>query len=143
MEVKNGDMVKVHYTLKAEAGETIESSAGSAPLEFKLGEGKMIPGFEKGVIGMKQGESKTITVPSEEAYGLREERKIFEFSREKAPAVFDPNIGQTVRMHALDGSSFTVTIVDITEKAFIMDANHPLAGKNLVFDLELVEIVSS
>ena len=142
MEVKNGDMVKVHYTLKAETGETIESSAGSAPLEFTLGEGKMIPGFEKGVIGMRQGESKTITVPSEEAYGLREERKIFEFSREKAPTVFDPNIGQTVRMHALDGSSFMVTIVDITEKAFIMDANHPLSGKNLVFDLELVEIVS-
>jgi peptidylprolyl isomerase len=142
MEVKNGDKVKIHYTLKAGNGETIESSAGSAPLELKLGEGKMIPGFEKGVIGMKQGESKTITVSPEEAYGLREEKKVFEFSREKAPAAFDPRIGDTVQMHALDGSSFKVTVVDLTEKAFIMDANHPLAGKDLVFDLELVEVVS-
>jgi len=143
MQIKSGDTVKVHYTLKVENGEVIETSAGSAPLEFTLGEGKMIPGFEKGVIGMKQGESKTITVPPEEAYGRREERKIFEFSREKAPPAFDPGIGQTVRMHALDGSFFMVTIVGITEKAFIMDANHPLAGKDLVFDLELVEIVPS
>ena len=141
MQAKNGNKVKVHYTLKVD-GEVVESSAGAVPLEVTLGEGRMIPGFENGIIGMALGESKTITVPAEEAYGHRNENMVFEFSRDRAPQGFEPQIGQMVRMHRPDGSSFTVTVIDVNEKGFKMDANHPLAGKELVFDLELVEIVS-
>ncbi len=142
MQAKNGDKIKIHYTLKVDDGEVVESSAGSAPLEFTLGEGKMIRGFEKGVIGMKQGESKTITVLPEEGYGHHEDKKVFELTREKVPQGLDPQVGRSIRLHRPDGQSFNVTVLDITEKGFKMDANHPLAGKKLIFDLELVEIVS-
>lgn len=141
MQVKNGDRVKVHYTLKLDNGEVVESSSSAMPLEITIGEGKMIPGFENGIIGMTPGESKTITVPAEEAYGHRNENMVFEFSRERAPEGFEPQIGQPVRMYRPDGKSFVVTVIDITEEGFKMDANHPLAGKPLIFDLELVEIV--
>ena len=142
MQAKKGDKVKVHYTLKAESGEVIESSAATVPMEFTIGEGKVIPGFENGVIGMKSGDSKTINVPTDEAYGQREEKKIFEFSKERAPQGFEPKIGQVVQMHAPDGTSFPVTVTGFTENGFQMDANHPLAGKNLVFDLTLIEIIT-
>ncbi len=142
MHAKIGDKVKVHYTLKAADGEVIDSSVNASPLEFTLGEGKLIPGFEKGIIGMTPNDSKTITVPPEEAYGHRKEKMVFEFSRENAPEGFDPQIGQLVQLHRPDGNSFKVTVLGITEKGFKMDANHPLAGKDLIFDLELVEIIS-
>lgn len=142
MQAKNGDKVKVHYTLKLDDGKVVESSAGAMPLEFNVGKGEMIAGFENGVIGMSAGESKTITIPVEQAYGHRNENMVFEFSRERAPEGFEPQVGQLVRMHKPDGKSFTVTIIDIAEKGFKMDANHPLAGKDLVFDLELVEIIT-
>ncbi len=143
MQAKNGDTVKVHYTLKAANGEVIESSVKATPIEITIGEGKLIPGFENGIIGMTPNDSKTITVPAEEAYGHRNENMVFEFSREKAPAGFEPQIGQAVQLHRPDGNPFTVTVIDITAKGYKMDANHPLAGKDLIFDLELVEIVGS
>ena len=141
MQAKSNDKVKIHYTLKTEGGELLESSVGAEPIVFTIGEGKLIPGFERGVIGMETGETKTITVQEKDGYGPREERKVFEFSRERAPQGFEPRIGQVVQMHAPDGTTFPVTVVGLTEKGFMMDANHPLAGKTLVFDIELVEIV--
>lgn len=141
MQVKEKDKVKVHYTLKINDGEVVESSKGGLSMEFALGEGKVIPGFEKGLIGMKVGEEKTLNIPVEDAYGPREDRKVFEFGRDKAPKDFDPQIGQTIQMHAADGSSFPVTVVSRTEKGFKMDANHPLAGYELTFELEVVEII--
>ena len=141
MQAKQGDRIKVHYTLKDANGKVIESSKESAPIEFTIGEGKVIPGFEKGIAGMKPNESKTIAISPEDAYGLRDEKKVFEFEKKNAPEDFDPRVGDTVIMHRPDGKSIPVTIVSITEKGFLMDANHPLAGKELTFELELVEIV--
>jgi len=142
MNAKTGDTVKVHYTLKTADGEVIESSVKTTPIELTIGEGKSILGFENEIIGMTPNDSKTITVPAEEAYGHRNENMVFEFSKEKAPAGFEPQVGEEVQLHRPDGNTFTVTVIDITEKGFKMDANHSLAGKDLIFDLELVEIVS-
>ncbi|HDH05389.1 MAG TPA: peptidylprolyl isomerase [Nitrospirae bacterium] len=141
MPAKNGDKVRVHYTLKDANGEVVESSTNTIPIEFTIGEGKVIPGFEKNIIGMNPEETKTIKVTPEDAYGPRDEKKIFEFAKKNAPGDFDPRIGQTMQMHRPDGKAFVVTVVDRTENGFMMDANHPLAGKELAFDLELVEIV--
>ena len=141
MQVKHGDRVKVHYTLKDAKGRIIESSKELAPIEFTIGEGKVIPGFEKGILGITLNEAKTITISPEEAYGLRDEKKVFEFERKNAPGDFDPRVGDTVRMHRPDGKTVPVTVIAVTEKGFLMDANHPLAGKELTFELELVEIV--
>ncbi len=141
MPVKNGDKVKVHYTLKDINGKVVESSANTIPIEFTIGEGKVIPGFEKNIIGMDPEETKTIKVPPEDAYGPHDEKKVFEFDKKNAPEDFSPQIGQSIQMHRPDGKAVIVTIVGRTEKGFMMDANHPLAGKELAFDLELVEIV--
>lgn len=141
MPAKKGDKVKVHYTLKDTNGTLVESSVNSSPIEFTIGEGKVIAGFEKNVVGMKPKDTKTVTIPPEDAYGAREEKKVFEYDKKNAPENFEPQVGQSIQMHRPDGKSFVVTVLRRTEKGFKMDANHPLAGKELVFDLELVEIV--
>lgn len=141
MKAKSGDTVKVHYTLKDIKGNEVESSSKSDPIEFKIGEGKTIPGFDKGVTGMTVNESKTITINPEDAYGPHDKNKIFEFEKKNAPEDFSPQIGQPIQMHRPDGKSFVVTVVGKTEKGFMMDTNHPLAGKELIFELTLVEIV--
>ncbi len=140
MAAKKGDKVKVHYTLKSESGETLESSMNAAPAEFIIGDGKFVRGFEKGLVGMKSGETKTITVSEDEAYGIYEEKKIFEFSRERLPQGSEFQTGQVVRLYRPDGSAFPVTVIGVTEKGYKMDANHPLAGKTLVFEVKLLEI---
>lgn len=140
MHPKQGDRVKVHYTLKDANGQLVESSREIAPIEFTIGDGDIIPGFEKAILGIALNETKTVTITPEEAYGLRDEKKVFEFERKNAPADFDPRVGDTIKMHRPDGKSVAVTVLSVTEKGFLMDANHPLAGKELVFDLELVEI---
>ena len=139
MKAENGNKVKVNYTLKIN-NEVVETSVGSLPLEFTIGEKKMITGFEKGLVDMTIGESKTINIPSDEAYGPRKEDRIFEFDKSKAPESFDPQIGQQVQMHRPDGKNFAVTVLGRTDKGYSMDANHPLAGKDLTFDIELLEI---
>jgi len=142
MQAKIGDTVRVHYTLKLEDGEVIESTIGAAPLELTLGDGRIIPGLEKGIIGMSPGETKNLYIPAEEAHGLRDESKVFEFDKSRAPEGFNPVIGEQVRMYRPDGKEFIVTVIDITETGYKMDANHPLAGRDLIFELELVEIVT-
>ena len=141
MPAKKGDKVKVHYTLKDVNDKVVESSRNSEPIEFTIGEGKVIPGFEKNIIGMKPKEKKTILIPPEDAYGPHDEKKVFEFDKEKTPKDFDPQIGQAVQMHRPDSQPVMVTVVGRTEKGYMMDANHPLAGKELIFDLEIVEII--
>jgi peptidylprolyl isomerase len=141
MQAKQGDRVKVHYTLKDSNGELVESTKGSQPIEFIIGEGTVIPGFEQGIIGMNTDETKTVTISPENAYGHRDEKKVFEFPRKNAPGDFDPRVGDMVKMHRPDGKTVPVMVTAVTEKGFLMDANHPLAGKELIFDLELVEIV--
>jgi len=141
MQAKNGDRVKVHYTLKDSKGNVVESSRDIQPIEFTIGAGNVIPGFEKGIIGMGIAETKTVVISPEDAYGPHDEKKVFEFARKNAPGDFDPQIGLPVKMHRPDGQAVVVTVVGRTEKGFMMDANHPLAGKELTFDLELLEIV--
>ncbi|MBI5665315.1 MAG: FKBP-type peptidyl-prolyl cis-trans isomerase [Nitrospirae bacterium] len=141
MPAKNGDKVKVHYTLKDINGNVVESSIKDMPIEFTIGEGKVIAGFEKNIIGMNPADTKTVTIPPEDAYGTRDEKKVFEYDKKNAPGDFEPQIGQSIQMHRPDGKSFVVTVLGRTDKGFKMDANHPLAGKELIFDLELVEIV--
>lgn len=142
MEAKEGMRVRVRYVLKTDAGEAVDSYLAGIPTEFTIGQGDAVPGFEEGILDMKEGERRTIRVPVEEAYGKREERKVFELPRERMPKDFDPRIGQTVQIHRPDGSTFTATVVEYTEKGFRMDANHPLAGKNLIFDVELLKVFS-
>ncbi len=139
--VKEGDTVRVHYTGKLEDGTVFDSSEDGAPLEFTVGKGELIKGFEQGVIGMGAGESKTISIPAEEAYGPHKEEMVFEFNRNRAPENFDPAIGQQVYMQRADGKTVVVTVVDKSETSFTMDCNHSLAGKNLVFDVKLIAIV--
>ncbi len=140
MEAKKGDKVKVHYTVKEASGEVIESSDNTMPLEFTIGEGNVIPGFENGVIGMKIDDSKTVNVPCDQAYGARDEKKTFEFPKKSTPADFDPGIGNMVQLHRPDGKAFSVKVLEERETGYLMDANHPLAGKDLIFDLKLVDI---
>jgi FKBP-type peptidyl-prolyl cis-trans isomerase 2 len=139
--VKEGDTIRIHYTGKLEDGTVFDSSEGATPLEFTVGGGAIISGLEQGVIGMTPGESKTITIPMEQAYGPHQRERVFEFDRKKAPENFNPEVGQRLQMYRADGMPITATVVGISEASVTMDCNHPLAGKTLVFDTTLVEIV--
>lgn len=140
---KKGDTVKVHYTGKTNDGTVFDTSEDSDPLEFMLGEGKMIPGFEEGIIGMKVGESKTINIPVDKAYGPRSDDMILEVERSEMPEGIEPEIGMQLQMTQTDGNTVIVTITEISETMIKLDANHPLAGQDLIFDIQLVEIGKS
>ncbi len=142
MSAKNGDTVKVHYKLKDTNDELIESTYDSDPLEFTLGDEHVIPGFNNGIIGMEAGEAKKLHVPFADAYGPRDKEKIFDFDKSKAPESFEPQIGQTIKLHRPNGGAIMATVLERTVTGYKMDANHPFAGKDLIFDLELVEIVT-
>ena len=139
-QVKNGDVVKVHYTGKLTNGEQFDSSTGREPLEFIVGAGQMIKGFDKAMPGMSVGEKKTVNISPEEAYGEKIGEAIIEFPRENVPADMPLEIGMTLELRSESGQPIPVTIEDIREDVIILDANHSLAGKELVFDIELVEI---
>ena len=137
---KDGDTVKVHYTGTLEDGTTFDTSIGSDPLEFTLGEGKMIPGFEQAVYGLKVGQSKTVTIPVEEAYGPHDDELVLVIRREQLPAGVNPEVGQGLPMQTTDGHTVTLPVIEVSEETVTVDANHPLAGKDLIFEIELVEI---
>ncbi|MCL4458048.1 MAG: peptidylprolyl isomerase [Nitrospirae bacterium] len=138
--VKDGDTIVIHYTGKLEDGTVFDSSEGGNPLEFKVGDGELIPGLEQGVIGMAGGETKVITIPAELGYGPREEERVFEFSKDKIGANIDLEIGQQVQMFRADGMPIMATIIGKSETSYAMDCNHPLAGKTLIFETRLLEI---
>jgi peptidylprolyl isomerase len=138
---KNGDTVQVNYTGKLADGTVFDSSIGREPLEFTLGEGQMIPGFEKAVLGMKVGEKKTVTIPVDEAYGPHRDDLIVEVPREKLPSDLTPEVGQQLVMTRPDGAKMIVTITSVSDNSVMIDANHPLAGKDLTFEIELVKIL--
>ncbi len=137
----NGDGVKVHYTGQLTSGDVFDTSKDRQPLEFEIGSGKVITGFEKGVINMKVGESKRITIKPEEAYGQRREELVMNVMKNDLPEHITPTVGQQLQMRQQDGSSMNVFIADIDEDNVTIDANHPLAGHTLYFDVELVEIL--
>jgi peptidylprolyl isomerase len=137
-QVKTGDTVKVHYTGKLADGTVFDSSVGSEPYEFTLGQGQTISGFEQAVVGMKVGDTKTVTIPIDEAYGPRRDDLIVEVGRDKLSPDINPEVGMQ-----LQGSQGVVTIIKVSETTITIDANHPLAGQDLTFDIELVEIGGS
>jgi peptidylprolyl isomerase len=140
MAAQNGDNVKVHYTGRLDDGEVFDSSVNKQPLEFKLGAGQMIPGFENAILGLREGEKITATISAEEAYGERKEELILNVPRSNVPDNIDPHVGQKLSIKQPDGQVVPVTVADLNEEAIVLDANHPLAGKDLIFDIELVEI---
>ncbi len=139
-QVKNGDKVKVHYHGKLTTGETFDSSEGRDPLEFEVGSGMVIKGFDDGVTGMTVGEKKTVTIPVEEAYGPANPEMIIEMPKDRFPKDLDVQPGMPLGMSDEQGNQFQVVVKEVKEDSVILDANHPLAGKELVFDLELVSI---
>jgi len=141
-QVKKGDKVKVHYHGKLTNGVTFDSSEGREPLEFEVGAGAVIQGFDEGITGMTAGEKKTIHIPADEAYGAKQEDMIMEFPKDKFPEDMVPEVGMQLNM-SNGGQNFPVVIVEVMDEVVILDANHPLAGEDLVFDLELVEISGS
>lgn len=142
-KVKDGDTVKVHYTGKlTEDGTVFDSSEDREPLEFTLGEGQLIPGFEQAVIGMEVGEDTTVDIASEDAYGERREDLELEVSKSDLPDNIDPQVGMQLQMQQQEnGQAIPVQITDVEEEYVQLDANHPLAGKDLTFEIELVEQV--
>ena len=140
-EVQSGDKVKVHYHGKLTSGETFDSSQDRAPLEFEVGTGMVIKGFDEGVTGMKVGDKKTLNIPYDEAYGPKNPEMIIEFPKEKFPKDMELEVGTPLVMTGGSGEQFQVVISQVKESTVMLDANHPLAGQDLVFDIELVEIV--
>ena len=142
-QAKKGDKVKVHYHGKLTTGETFDTSSGREPLEFEVGGGSVIKGFDEGVTGMEVGEKKTINIPVEEAYGPRSDDMLIEFPKERFPSDLQIEEGMQLMMGNGPGQNIPVIVAEIKETTVILDANHPLAGEDLIFDIELVEIVGS
>lgn len=140
-QVKKGDTIKIHYHGRLNDGTTFDSSAGREPLEFEVGGGMVIAGFDAGVTGMSVGEKKTIEIPFLEAYGPVQEEMIIEFPKSNFPPDLVAEVGMQLNMSNQSGQQFPVVIKEVKDEVVVLDANHPLAGKDLIFDLELVEIV--
>ncbi len=139
-QAKQGDIVAVHYTGKLANGTVFDTSYSRAPLQLKIGQGKLIAGFEKAVIGMNLGEKKTVVIPSAEAYGPRQDNAVVEMERKNLPANFELKVGQRLELTQEDDTNVLVTVTAVTDKTITVDANHPLAGKDLTFEIELVSV---
>jgi peptidylprolyl isomerase len=140
-QAQAGDLVRVHYTGRLADGTIFDTSMQREPLEFTLGEGELIPGFEQAVLGMTAGESRTATLLADQAYGPRRAERVIDVERHHLPPDLQPEVGQQLQMTRPDGTTLTVVVTAITETQVTLDANHPLAGKELIFDIMLVEIL--
>ena len=138
-QAKNGDHVRVHYTGRLEGGEVFDSSRNGDPLEFTVGAGEVIPGFAEGVQGMQVGESKTIEIEAEDAYGPHREGLVTSISRDIAQFPEEPKVGAHFLLPLQDGTQHPVVVTEVTDTHITIDGNHPLAGKKLIFDVELVD----
>ena len=139
-QAKSGDTVKIHYTGTLDDGNQFDSSVGSDPLEFTVGSGQVIPGFDSAVEGMTVGDTKTINIPAEEAYGPRHEQMIQEVPKSALPDDLEPEVGMGLQAQGPDGQVMDLTITVVEDDSITVDGNHPLAGQALNFDLELVEV---
>ncbi|MFC2122399.1 peptidylprolyl isomerase [Bacteroidota bacterium] len=140
VKAKSGDTVKVHYTGTLEDGTAFDTSVEREPLEFTLDQGQLIPGFEQAVIGMKIGDQKTVNIPADQAYGLIRDDLMIVIERGQLPKDIDPEVGQQLQMTQDGGEVVIVTVSDVSETTVTIDGNHPLAGKDLTFEIELIEI---
>lgn len=140
-QAKQGDTVQVNYTGKLPDGTVFDTSYGRHPLQVTLGQGRLIAGFEKAVLGMNTGDKKTVVIPPSEAYGPRQEGAIAEVPRKNLPQGLDVRVGQRLELTQQNDETVLVTVIGASESSLTLDANHPLAGRDLTFDIELVSIV--
>ncbi|NYS25431.1 peptidylprolyl isomerase [Rhodobacteraceae bacterium 2376] len=139
-QAKSGDTVRFHYTGTLEDGSVFDSSDGRDPLEFKLGEGQIIPGLEQAIEGMSSGEQKTVTIPADQAYGPYQPQARQGIPREQIPDHIPLEIGTRLQVQTPDGNPMPVTVAEVSDEVVVLDANHPLAGKDLTFAVEVVEV---
>ncbi len=139
-QAKSGDTVKIHYTGTLDDGTEFDSSAGREPLEFALGSGQVIAGFDKAVDGMTVGDSKTVTIPADEAYGDHHEKLVQQVPKTSLPEEMKPEVGMQLQSQSPDGQVMNLVIAAVEEESITVDANHPLAGQALTFAIELVEV---
>jgi peptidylprolyl isomerase len=142
-QAKSGDTVKIHYTGTLDDGTEFDSSAGRDPLEFTVGSGQVIPGFDKAVEGMNVGESKSVNIPAEDAYGPHHDQMVQEVPRTALPEDLEPEEGMALQAKGQDGQVINLTVTAVGDEAITVDGNHPLAGKALNFDIELVDVAQS
>ena len=140
-QVQDGDTVKVHYTGKLEDGTVFDTTANRDPMQFRIGEGQVISRFEQAMIGMAPGESKIVEVPADEAYGPHHEELVLMVDRNIFPEDAQPEVGLQFEVRQTDSPPIVAMVTDVTESNATLDANHPLAGKDLIFDVQLLEIV--
>lgn len=138
-----GDTVKVHYIGKLEDGRVFDSSNTESPFEFTLGSGKIIQGFEQAILGMSPGESKEVKIPPNKAYGSYRDNMVVEVDRNRLPESLEPKVGEKLQINQSGGAPIVVEIMDVSEDKVTLDANHPLAGKDLIFYIKLIEIMPS
>ena len=140
-EAKKGDKVKIHYTGRLKDGTVFDSSVKRDPLEFTIGGGQVIPGFEQAVEGLSAGDTVTTDIPASEAYGLRRDEMMFTVDKGQLPPDYEPELGHKLRSQSNEGQPIIAIVTGISESEVTVDANHPLSGEDLTFDIELVEIV--
>jgi len=140
-QAEQGDTVKVHYTGRLDDGMVFDTSLDRDPLQFTIGEGRIILGFEQAVVGMSPGESKTAEILAEQAYGPHDEEMVLVVDRSQIPEHVKPEVNDELKIRRADGETFIVAVTHISESSLTLDANHPLAGKDLTFDIQLIEIV--
>lgn len=139
-QVKKGDTVRVHYHGKLDDGSTFDSSENREPLEFVVGSGQVIKGFDQALVDMKVGDKKKVHIPVDEAYGQHNSEMVMEFPKKDFPQDMEPQLGMNLQLSNAQGQEFQVVISEIREESVMLDANHPLAGKDLHFEIELVSI---
>ncbi len=140
-QAKHGDTVRVHYTGTFDDGTVFDTSAEREPLQFTIGSGQVIPGFDNAILDMVVGAKKKVNIPAEQAYGPRSEELVAQIGRDRLPADLEIEIGQQLQVGLADGGQTVVMIVDLNDETVTLDANHPMAGMDLNFELELIEIV--
>ncbi len=142
-QAKEGDEVQVHYTGKLEDGTVFDTSQDGEPLSFTIGENRVIPGFETAVVGMEPGDSKTTEIDPEQAYGEHRDDMVMELDRDQIPEDVEPEVGQQLQLRLENGQTVPVLITALGEDTVTIDANHPLAGRTLIFEIELIEVTEN
>lgn len=142
-QAKEDDTVRVHYTVKLDNDTIVGSTKNQEPLQFTLGKGQVLPGFEQAVVGMNSGESKTILVAADQAFGPHLDEMVVVVDRGRLPGGLDAKEGDRIKLQTETGETMTVSVTDVSESTITIDGNHPLAGKDLIFDIEFIEVVQS